>query len=206
MTLFKNKYRAESARLKNWDYSSAAFYYITICTKNRECFFGSVINDKMELSDTGKMANKFWQEIPEHFGHVKLHEFVIMPNHVHGILEIDKLRNIKTRCVEKGVVETQRVQTPRGVETPKLGVSTTTTSSFPSAGVESRKCASIGVVVNQYKRICTIETRKINTAFAWQSRFYDRIIRDDNEFKNIREYINNNPAKWSADDYFGGRL
>ena len=99
-----------------------------------------------------------------------------------------------------------RVLTPQRVETPKLGVSTTTTSSSPLTGIESRKCASIGVVVNQYKRICTIETRKINSSFAWQSRFYDRIIRDDNEFKNVQEYINNNPAKWSDDDYYGGGL
>jgi len=87
---FRNKYKIESARLKNWDYGSNAAYFVTICTKNRVCFFGDVVNTEMKLSRIGQMAHQCWLEIPEHFPFVVLDEFVIMPNHVHGIIIIDK--------------------------------------------------------------------------------------------------------------------
>ena len=85
---FLNKYRIESARLKNWDYSSPGYYFITICTKNREFYFGDVKNNKMILSPMGKIAYDYWLKIPEHFPHVASDEFIVMPNHVHGILKI----------------------------------------------------------------------------------------------------------------------
>ncbi len=88
--LFKNKYRVESSRLKNWDYSSNGCYYVTLCEKNRSCVFGNIIDGKMFLSETGKYAEHCWNEIPDHFPFVQLDEFVIMPNHIHGIIVIDK--------------------------------------------------------------------------------------------------------------------
>ncbi len=87
---YKNKYRIASARLQNWDYGSNAAYFITICTHNREHFFGEIENNKMKLSEIGEMANKYWYEIPEHFPFVKLDAFIVMPNHIHGIIIIDK--------------------------------------------------------------------------------------------------------------------
>jgi len=90
MKKFQKKDRIESNRLQNWDYSSNAAYFITICTKNRKHFFGKIFKGKMQLSEIGKMANIYWNEIPEHFPFVKLDAFVVMPNHVHGINIIDK--------------------------------------------------------------------------------------------------------------------
>ncbi len=90
MALFKGKYRIESARLARWDYSSNGGYFITICVANRCSVFGDVKDKKMALSQLGKRAADCWQEIPVHFPFVKLDEFVIMPNHVHGIIFIDK--------------------------------------------------------------------------------------------------------------------
>ena len=87
---FQNKYRISSARLQHWDYGSDALYFVTICTQNREHYFGEIADGKMQLSETGKMANRFWFEIPNHFPFVQLGEFVVMPNHVHGIIIIDK--------------------------------------------------------------------------------------------------------------------
>ena len=83
---FQNKYRISSARLQHWDYGSNAIYFVTLCTQNREHYFGEIADGQMNLTDTGKIANRFWFEIPNHFPFVQLGEFVVMPNHVHGIL------------------------------------------------------------------------------------------------------------------------
>ena len=90
MDKYKNKYRNETIRAQWWDYSGNGAYFITICTKNREHYFGEIIKGKMKLSGTGVIAHLMWQEIPNHSKHVELGEFVVMPNHVHGILILDK--------------------------------------------------------------------------------------------------------------------
>jgi REP element-mobilizing transposase RayT len=87
---FQNKYRIPSARAEWWDYGNNAAYFITICTANRKHYFGDIRNGKMELSPIGIIADIFWHEIRNHADFVKLGEFVVMPNHIHGILIIDK--------------------------------------------------------------------------------------------------------------------
>lgn len=170
---FQNKYRIESARLPNWDYGWNAAYFVTICTKNRICWFGDVVDGEMVLNDLGKISDDCWLEIPEHFPFVKLGEHVVMPNHVHGIVVIDKPDdNI--------------------VETPDSGVST----------IKKWKPGTLGVIMNQYKRAVTIDCRKIHPDFVWQSRFHDHIIRDDESFHRISEYIKNNPSNWSDDQFY----
>ena len=89
MSLFKQKFRIESTRLSNWDYSNAAMYFLTICTKNKYPYFGNVFNDTVHLSMLGTVAYNCWLSIPTHFPHAMLDEFIIMPNHVHGIITID---------------------------------------------------------------------------------------------------------------------
>ena len=79
-------YRVESSRLRGWDYAAAGYYFVTICTRDRECFFGNVVGDVMCLSAIGQVAQQLWAEIPSHFKHVSLDEYVVMPNHLHGIL------------------------------------------------------------------------------------------------------------------------
>ncbi|MDO8741754.1 MAG: hypothetical protein Q7J11_01250, partial [Candidatus Roizmanbacteria bacterium] len=85
---FKNKYRIPSSRLSNWDYSSNGYYFITICTKERKHYFGKIINNKINLTEIGRITKKYWREIPKHFPFIELDEFAIMPNHVHGIIII----------------------------------------------------------------------------------------------------------------------
>jgi putative transposase len=89
MDKFQHKYRIPSARWQNWDYSSNAAYFITICTNNRECYFGNINNNKMILSRVGVLADVFWHEIKNHANHVELGAFVVMPNHIHGILVLN---------------------------------------------------------------------------------------------------------------------
>ena len=184
MTKYKNKYRIESNRLKGWDYGSNALYFITICCKNRQCFFGDVNDGKIKLSPIGHIANSCWVEIPNHFPFVVLHNHIIMPNHVHGIVEIAKSDNAMV------------------AETPKLGVSATS----PNLGVsmtasQKWKPNTLGTIINQYKRACTINARKINPDFAWQSNYHDRIIRDEKSYRNISNYIMQNPLKWNDNTF-----
>ena len=152
--LFQNKYRIPSIRLQKHNYSSSGYYFITICAKNKKCFFGNIINDVMQLNDVGKIVQKHWLKIPNHFPLVTLDEFVIMPNHIHGILVI---RNTM------------------------------------------RKKICLGLIINQYKRICTIKIKQNYNFFAWQTRFYDRIIWNNISLENTRQYIRNNPYKWNRD-------
>ena len=109
-------------------------------------------------------------EIPQHFPFVQLNAFVVMPNHVHGIIVIDRNDDINRDAVQ----------------TPKLGVSTW-------------KSGTLGVIINQYKRAVTINARKINPHFAWQSRYHDHIIRNDKSFERICNYILSNPENWDED-------
>jgi len=177
MDLYKNKYHIESTRLKEWDYSSSGYYFVMICTKNRECFFGNIVDGKMELSEIGEIAKQCWLEIPQHFQDVKLDEFVIMPNHVHGIIIINN-RNVETR---------------HGVSLQKQN-SNTNQFSKPVSG-------SLSTIINQYKSTVMRWCRKDGyDNFAWQSRFYEHIIRNGKSLQKIREYISNNPLKWDIDE------
>ncbi|MCL6258049.1 transposase [Aquiflexum sp. TKW24L] len=196
MDKYKNKYRIPSARLQHWDYGANGAYFITICTQDRQCFFGDIAGNpqSMKLNTIGQLAEQFWMEIPNHFPFVELGNFVVMPNHVHGILIIDR-------------GETPMEKTPI-VETPNLGVSTgppPTPSPSPSHGGKNDKWnpGTIGVIINQYKRMVTIHARKIHADFGWQSRFHDHIIRNAQSFETIQSYIETNPLNWEKDKFYG---
>ncbi|HSM82944.1 MAG TPA: hypothetical protein VLS96_14735 [Nodosilinea sp.] len=81
-----DKHHRRSLRLKGYDYSAAGAYFITICAFQRHCLFGQVVNGEMQLNEFGQIAAECWQAIPEHFSHIELDEYIVMPNHVHGIL------------------------------------------------------------------------------------------------------------------------
>ena len=165
--LFKNKFRIKSTRLPNWDYSSDGAYYITICTKNRECFLGDIFNGKIKLSPIGKIVQKFWHEIPQCFENVVLDEFVIMPDHVHGIVIIDN-----EQC--------------RDGVTPSL---------------HYRQRPTLGQIVGYFKYQSTKsinQFRNMPGVPIWQTRFHERIIRNEHELNIKRKYIINNPINWKS--------
>jgi REP element-mobilizing transposase RayT len=98
--LFKDKYRIESTRLKEWDYSSPGYYFVTMCTQNRECAFGEIVNGQMQLSSIGKIVAEEWQKTEQIRENIELDEWIIMPNHIHAIvvIEDDKKNNVETHC------------------------------------------------------------------------------------------------------------
>jgi REP element-mobilizing transposase RayT len=111
---YQNKYRIQSARLSSWNYRSNAAYFITICTVKREHYFGEIVQRNMQLSEIGKKANDNWFDIPNHFSFVVLDAFVTMPNHVHGIIVIDK------PIAETVIAETLHATSLQSSESPSM--------------------------------------------------------------------------------------
>ncbi|WP_422091031.1 transposase [Tenacibaculum ovolyticum] len=226
MDKFKNKYRISSTRLQNWDYGSNGAYFITICTKNREHYFGKIKNKEMQLTEVGKLAETYWMEIPEHFPFVTLGNFVIMPNHMHGILIIDKpTLQVKTLQCNVSTMQENNSTTNDKVKTLQCNVSTIQdNSSTTQDKVKTLQCnvstmhdnsstknqqmskispkaGSISTIIRSYKSVVTKNARKINSAFGWQSLFHDHIIRNSKAFDTIQNYIANNPEKWDEDTF-----
>lgn len=193
MDKFKNKYRISSARLQSWDYGSTGAYFITICTDDREYFFGEIMNDEMQLNAAGKLAEKYWLEIPDHFRFIQLANFVVMPNHVHGILIIDKTNNNDGDPVETRLIASLPTDNPTPTEI-NGGFAGTKNPMFHH---------NISRIIRWYKGRCSFEMRKIHADFGWQTRFHDHIIRDAQSFENIQTYIENNPLKWVKDKFHG---
>jgi len=184
---FRNKYRIESARLQNWDYAWNAAYYVTVCTKNMECYFGEIIKGQMNLSGIGEIADKFWKTIPEHFSFALLDEYVIMPNHMHGIIIINKPYSGYNN------VETLHATSLHGSNPDPDGNKNGKMTKI------SPKPGSLSTVIRSYKSAVSKHARQINPDFAWQSRFYDHVIRNNESLNKIRYYIWDNPEKWSTD-------
>lgn len=114
MDKFRNKYRIASVRLKSWDYGTNAAYFITICTQSMKHFFGEIVDGEMQLNEMGQLAEKYWLEIPIHFPFIELGNLVVMPNHIHGILIINK---IDKPINALQIAETQLIDTPQTAET-----------------------------------------------------------------------------------------
>jgi len=183
---FKNKYRISSASLQTWDYANNGAYFITICTQNREHFFGNIKNGNMQLSEIGKLAQQFWYEIPNHFPMVELGNFVVMPNHVHGILIIDKTN-------DEPFVETRHCLVSTNIETNSI---------IGSSRFQNQGKNTISSIVGSYKSIVTKTSRQMNPNFGRQSRFHDHVIRNSKSFDNIQHYIEQNPLKWNEDTFY----
>ena len=174
-----------SIRLKDWDYSRTGMYFVTICAQNRVCLFGDVVNGDMRLNDAERMVEKWWSELNHKFPTVQTDQFVVMPNHVHGIIAI--------------------VGADLRVCPHDLPVCPDEPGAHTSAG------AHIGVplqrIVQWFKTMTTNEYIRGVKQFGWprfdrrlwQRNYYEHIVRNDDELNRIREYIMNNPLKWELD-------
>ncbi|MBI4992743.1 MAG: transposase [Candidatus Magasanikbacteria bacterium] len=195
--LFKNKFRIPSARLPGYDYGQPGFYFVTICAELRVCYFGDVLDGEMVLNDAGKIVLNELLKTPQIRPNVTLDEFVVMPNHLHIIIIINEIRS--TTSVAAGLVaESESVvethcnaslhERPRHDDKPYHN----------KFGPQRNNLASI---VRGFKSTTTKQINKKygHKYFAWQSRFYDHIIRDEISYNNIQYYIQQNPAKWWRD-------
>lgn len=183
--LKKLKYKERKQyRLQTWDYTENGYYFVTICTKNRRFYFGKISNAKIILSKVGKIVREEWLKTPVIRKNTALDKWVIMPNHVHGIIVI---KRDYTKAVGKG---------RRSIRTEHRSVPTIpTTNKFGQVQPDS-----LSTIIGSFK---SIVARRCHQAgyndFAWQSRFYDHIVRDEKDLYNIREYIEYNPLNWDLD-------
>jgi len=182
-----NIHHRRSIRLKDYDYSQKGLYFVTICTQNKKCLFGKIIDNKMILNIAGEMVNKIWLEIPKIFPNTKLHEYIIMPNHFHTIIEIVGADSISAHNVKGAEID-----------------------SAPTVLVGVGGDVSLPKIIQTFKRYTTIEyikmvNQNILPPFEkriWQRNYYEHIIRSEKSFEKISEYIINNPLKWELDKYY----
>lgn len=180
MTSYKGKNRT-TKRLQRWDYGWAGAYFITICTKKRALFFGDISSAQMQLSPVGTIADVLWHGIQHHATNVKLADYIIMPNHVHGIIILEKSR--------------PDASTPLPAP-PFAAPKTIGQQRFQNQGKNT-----ISSIVGSYKSAVTKHARRLGFEFAWQPRFHDHIIRNKTAFQNISWYIRTNPQRWDEDRF-----
>ena len=194
MDKFKNKYRITSARLASWDYSNPGLYFITICTKDRINIFGEIFNNEMCLNEIGKIADQSWIDIPNHFKNIELGEFIVMPNHVHGIIIINE------STVETGHALSHSQQSTQTQNETTHALSLPNKLHHPRFRNQGKN--TISSMVGSFKSTVTKFARPINTDFGWQSRFYDHIIRSHDDYKRISNYILRNAVNWKEDKFY----
>ncbi|MBL6452694.1 MAG: transposase [Porphyromonas sp.] len=152
----------KSPRASFHDYKDG-IYFITICTKDKQHYFGKVQDGVMHLSPIGEFCQQQWEKVPEHYPYATVPLFVVMPNHIHAIVSINQ--------------ETE-----------------------PEVQKTDRK--TLAIVVGGVKGAVSSFAQKHKIEFGWQSRYYDRIIRNRKEGNNIAHYIENNVARWDSDEYY----
>src|SRR5690606_7447732 len=215
MTLdkFNDKYRIPSTRAAWWDYGWNGSYYVTICTRKRRCWFGDVINKQMQLSEIGVIAEQCWSAIPDHFPFVHLGEYVVMPNHVHGIINIVKPIHEQQTSVEDPkrdsnpgipLVETQYFASLRGERTFRVYEAYQSESQPRPKNKFGPQSQNLGSIIRGFKTGVKKGSKSLQPEFSWQGRFHDHIIRTEEEYRRISRYIRDNPANWEGDRFYEG--
>jgi REP element-mobilizing transposase RayT len=176
---YPQRYR-RSIRLAGYDYSRSGAYFVSICTRNRECLFGVLVDAGMQLNGAGSIVQTAWDDLPSHYPHLELDAFVIMPNHIHGIVV---LADFAFRRIE-------------------AGFKAAPTTPAPTMPIVPSKRHALPEIVRAFK---TFSARRINVLRnspgvpVWQRNYYEHIIRDEESLNRVREYIANNPARWVED-------
>jgi putative transposase len=191
MRLDPDRHRRRSVRLDGHDYAQPGSYFVTVCTRDRACLFGHVVNGEMHLNDAGEVVRRCWEDIPHHFPFVELDASVIMPNHVHGVIVI-----------------TEPPPTPPGKG--EASVPPGTSGDLSGSHASPLRQRPIGTqpgspsaIVQNFK---SISTREINAARSapgtplWLRNYYEHVVRNDAELAAIQEYIVANPARWDDDE------
>jgi len=191
-----------SIRLKDWDYSRAGMYFVTICTQDRSCLFGDMVDGGMRLNDVARMIEKWWLKLNHKFPTVQTDQFVVMPNHIHGIITIVGADLRVCPPVLRVCPDDDQCNTGKHIGVPQQTHET---------GAHTDEGTHVGVplprVVQWFKTMTTNEYIRGVKQFGWprfdgrlwQRNYYEHIIRDDDELNLVREYIVNNPLQWELD-------
>ena len=192
--------RRRAMRLRGYDYSQPGAYFVTICVQHRQCLFGAIIDRKMHLNEIGEIVVEYWNRIPQHFFSVEIGEYVIMPNHIHGIIawDIAEARSPNPQ---------ENAKKRRGeVTSPSLGKNAEARSPNPQENARKRRgevtSPSLGKIVAYFKYQSTKHINQHHNTPGtriWQRNYHDHIIRDDIDLQRLCEYIQNNPRKWELD-------
>ncbi|MDD3686709.1 MAG: hypothetical protein PHE56_08075 [Bacteroidales bacterium] len=204
MTKFQNKYRVESNRRPNWDYSADAYYFLTMVTQHRECNLGEIVSAQMILSDFGKIVETEWFKSFEIRDELILHESIIMPNHLHAIVEIrNEINGIGGKIVASHGRVTQQIApelpiNPELLLTIKRNPPVRLPKSISSfiAGFKSAVNTKIDDYIDEHN--LSIPKYNRNNHF-FQPNYHDHIIRNLIEYDAIKNYIINNPKNWKSD-------
>lgn len=176
MRLFKDKYRIESNRRPGRDYAAPGRYFVTICTKNRQPWFGDVCDGTVKWNEIGCIVADEIRRSPQVRSNVAINDWIVMPDHVHMIITMEPNDCSST------------------VETHRRCVSTWVDECIPLC---RRRPGTLGSIVAQFKSLCTKRIRAMGcTNFTWQSNYHERMIRSDAMEHRIRQYITENPLKW----------
>ena len=161
-----------SIRLKEYDYSQSGAYFVTVCTNNRECLFGEIVDGEMVLNDAGRIVQTVWNSLPSRFPELELDTFVVMPNHIHSIIAITNVGAIhELPLPPNDPMYRRRMLIPKIIGYAKM---------------------------NTAKRINQSRNTRVNP--VWHRNYYEHVIRNENELNDVRQYIVDNPAKWDTDE------
>ncbi len=211
---FKNKFRIPSARAGWWDYGWAGAYFITICAANRNHYFGEIENGIMRLSQVGVLADVFWHEIKNHAHYVDLGTFVVMPNHIHGILILTQDAHGTGVAGDEIDLTLINEEAEAGVETRHaLSLHSKLQQQSPPPTIQSditpaqkrfrnQGRNTVSAILGSYKSAVTKHANRLGFESGWQRRFHDHIIRNDDEYQLINDYIETNPQNWEKDKFY----
>ena len=214
MASARERHRRRSVRLQGYDYSRSGAYYVTLCTQDRACLFGEVVDGDMQVNDAGRMVSEAWHALPDRFPAIDLDAFVIMPNHIHGVVMItnDAMIVDDNNVVGAGLVPAHAVVPAHDVVLSDDGsiVGTSDHDVVPvNTRATTRVAPTLGHVIGVYKSVVTVQyVRAVNThgwprfqKRLWQRNYYEHVMRSAESLNRIRQYILNNPRDWYEDRY-----
>ena len=200
-------HRRKSIRLKGYDYSQAGLYFVTICTQNRACLFGHIHKNEMTLNDAGKMIETEWINLKNRFPNIEYHEFVIMPNHIHGILEIAHATTVGSPLVgaQNKMTFSDEIGQPQGIA--ENGQPQGIANIGQPQGIAPTANKTVGDIMDAFKSITTVEyIRGVKNCGwnpfvgkLWQRNYWEHIIRNNDDYQRISNYIINNTQNWDND-------
>ena len=201
MTYKPDKHHRHSIRLKEYDYSQAGAYFLAICTQNRECLFGDIIDGEIRLNEYGEIVAAEWIQTQIIRQNIQIDEYVVMPNHFHGIIILNDPVGAR-RCLARSEMAA-RSEMPTRSEMATNAKQTNGQTRATHRVAPTVQSGTIGSIIGQFKSIVTKQINQIRNTTGhpvWQRNYYEHVIRSEESLHKIREYIINNPLKWDDDE------